>query len=143
MPPPIAAARTVIQGIPMSHIALGIAVLLLIYVLPALYDPRKFRAAVEEIMGSNIAIRMSAFICFIIAFLILNTHWTVSMSSNRSIMTIIGYLLIVKGAIRLWFPEIVRKMGRKFMQKDSHIYVFAILGLLIALGFGYLGLKVY
>lgn len=135
--------QKVIYGMPMSHISIGLSILLLILILPAIYDPKKFRTAMEEFLANNVNIRISGIFALFIAFLILNTHWTVKLNSTRSIMTVVGYLLLLKGIIRIWFPGWVKTMCRKFLQKDANIYILAAIGLVFALGIGYLGIWVY
>ena len=128
----------------MSHIAMGLSLLFLLILLPALFDPKKFKAAVEEFLSlGNGAIRMTAFIPFFIAFFILNTHWTVKLGSSRSIMTVLGYLLLLKGLVRFWFPSYSHKMIKKFLANDKFYYAGVAIGLVVALGIGYLGVWVY
>lgn len=136
--------KTVVYGMPMSHVALALSALCFIIALPAIFDPKKFRGAVEDFLNSgNSVIRIAGLFDLLIAFFILNTHWTIKLSSARSIMTVIGYLLFIKGVVRLWFPGFVREKARKFLQKDSSVYVIGFLGLVFAIGLGYLGWWVY
>lgn len=142
--PLLEVTKKIIQGIPMSHIAIGLAVLCLLFALPALFEPKKFRAALEEFFnGGSALMRVTALFHLLIAFLILNTHWTVKLDSSRSILTIIGYLILLRGIIWLWSPSAVKQLQHKFMQKNSSVAVIAILGLLFAIGFGYLGIWIY
>lgn len=127
----------------MSHIAMGVSVLILLIVLPALVNPKAFRRVMEEFFSNDLAVRASGLVALFIAFFILNTHWTVKLNSTRSIMTVLGYLLVLKGILRVWFPGFSRKMVTKFFKNDSGVYLLASLGLIIGLGVGYLGIWVY
>jgi uncharacterized protein YjeT (DUF2065 family) len=135
--------KTVIQGLPMSHIAMGLAVLILLSVLPAFVNPKGYRRAMEELFANNWAVRATGILALFIAFFILNTHWTVKLNSTRSIMTVLGYLLVLKGVVRVWFPGFCRTMVTKFFKNDLNTYILATLGLIIGLGVGYLGIWVY
>lgn len=136
--------KTIIQGIPMSHIALGLAVLVLVFTLPAIFDPKRFRQSIEEFFSAgNAVLRVTALFHLLVAFLILNTHWTIKLSSSRSIMTVLGYLLVLRGIAWIWFPDFVREKAKKFLQKDSSVYVMGFFGLVFAVGLGYLGWWVY
>lgn len=142
------AVKKVINGIPLSHLALGLSVMSLIFVLPALFDPKKFREAmVEFFSGSNALIRTAAFIHLFIAFLILNTKWSIKLNTGKntllSIMSIFGYLILARSIIWLWFPDFVKNKARKFLSKESSVYIVAFLGLLFTFGLGYLGIWVY
>lgn len=141
---PTLLATNVIQGIPMSHISLGLAIFCLIIAIPAFYNAKKYREAFEDFFNSgNASIRIAAILYFAIAFVILNTHWTIKLSSNRSIMTVLGYLLALHGVIWMWFPSFTRKQVIKFMQNNSMLYAVAGVLTLVAIGLGYLGIWVY
>lgn len=136
--------KTVIQGIPMSHIAIGLAVLIFVFTLPAIFDPKKFRHSIDEFFSAgNAVLRTAALFHFLVAFLILNTHWTIKFSSTRSIMTVLGYLLLLRGIVWIWFPDFVREKARKFLQKEYSVYVMGFAGLAFTVGLGYLGWWVY
>lgn len=138
------AGKIVIQGILTKHLAIGLAVLILLMVLPALFDPKKFRSAVDEFLNAgNVVMRLSALFTLLLAFLILNTRWKINFSSWTAVLVVIGYLVLLKSVVRLWFPEFSRNMVRKWMHKDYGVYLMAFLGLVIALGLGYLGIWVY
>jgi len=141
---PTLLATNFIQGIPMQHIAFGIAGLCLIIALPAFYNVKKYKEAFEDFFNSgNATLRLASVLFFAFAFLILNTHWTIKFSSNRSIMTVLGYLMLLEGIVWMWFPSFVRKQMIKFVQKNSMVYTMASVLVLIAVGLGYLALKVY
>jgi len=138
------ATKTIIQGIPMSHIAIALSVMVFMLIIPALVEPKKFREALEQFFNSSTAvIRLAAFIHLFIAFLILNTHWTIKFSSTRSIMTVIGYLLLLKGIVWFWFPAYICEIKLKLLRKKWALYAITAVGLIFALGFGYLGIWVY
>lgn len=140
----LAAAKTVIQGIPMSHISIGLSAYVLLVALSAFYKPKKFREAIHEFLNSGSAIiRIGAILCFFIAFIILNTHWTVKVWSDRSIMTVLGYLIVLKGIILFLSPDLVRRMANKILQTDKSVYIVAVVSLIIGLGTGYLGIWIY
>lgn len=140
---PQAITKNVIQGIPMSHIAMGLAVLILVLVLPALFNPKKFKHAMGEFFANHMLVRMSGVFALLCAFIILNTHWTIKLNSSRSIMTVLGYLAVLKGIARIWFPETGEKMVKKWMANETFYYVGVGVALLIGLGVGYLGWFVY
>lgn len=138
------ATKTVIQGIPMKHLALFLGLIALIMVIPALLNPKKFREGIEEFANSgNGLFRLGAALHLLIAFLIINSHWTIKFSSDRSIMTVIGYLLALRGILWMWFPGFARSMMKKMVRTDAGVYVMALVGILFVVGMGYLGFKVY
>lgn len=139
-----AAGKTVIQGMLTKNLAIGISVLMLLAVLPALFDPKKFRSAVDEFLNAgNAVMRLTGLFLLLVAFLILNTRWKLNFQSWNAVIGVLGYLILLKGIIRLWFPEVSRNIIHKWMHKDYGVYLMAFFGLIIALGLGYLGIWVY
>lgn len=136
--------KTLIQGIPMSHIAIGMAVMTLMIVIPALFNPKKFREGMSHFFDSgDTTLRVANLSSLLVAFLILNTHWTIKLTSTRSIMTVIGYLLLIRCFIWMWFPEKARMMMKRVLHSDTGFAIMRVLMVIFCLGFGYLGIWVY
>lgn len=143
-PATVSGGQTFIQGISMSHMAIFISILMFAVLIPALFAPKKFKAAVEEFLDmGNAMIRFSSVFLFLVAFFVINSHWSVRVWSNRSILSVFGYLLVIKGLCHLWFPEFVRRSTKKFLNSPEAIFLISILGLLVAAGIGYLGFWTY
>lgn len=145
---PTLAVTRVINGISLSHLAIALSVLSFTMVLPALLEPKKFREAVEEFFSSsNALIRTAAFFHLLVGFLIINSRWSITFDSWKnflwSLMAILGYLMLARGIVWLWFPNFVKNKSRKFLQKENSVYIMAFVGLLFAFGLGYLGIWVY
>lgn len=140
----LATTRVVASGIPLSHLAIGLSIMGFIFVFPALFDPKKFREAMLEFFGSHhVFLRMVAIMHLLIAFLILNTRWSINLQSKQSIMPIIGYLIFLRGVIWFWFPGFVAQTARRFLQKEWFVPAISVIGLFVMLGIGYLGIWVY
>ena len=138
------AASTIIQGIPLSHIATGFSLAMFIFSIPVLFDPRKFRAVVEEFLNmGNVIMRIVGIIDLLLAFLVLNTYWRFNLNSPRTFMSVIGYILLIRGIMRIWFPLVTREAIRKILHKDYALYILGVTGFCLALILGYLGLWVY
>lgn len=135
--------KTVIQGIKIEHLSIALAILLLLFALPALFDPKRFREAAKDFFASSPLVRLAGFLFLIVAFLILNTHRGINLNSARSIMAALGYLIAIKGVVWLWFPGFARKFAMKKFENDARVYIFAFVCILAAVGLGYLGIWVY
>lgn len=144
MIPTLAAIRTVVSGIPLGHLAVAISIFVLLNVVAALFDPKKFREAIQEVLhAGNIQIRIIGVLRMLIAFLILNTYWKINFTTPKTFMSVLGYLLLLRGVMCFFFPSSMRALGERFMRKDSTLYIFAFIALVAGLGLGYLGLFVY
>lgn len=133
------ATTKIVSGIPLNHLAIAISVTTFLFVLPALFDPQKFREAmIEFFSASNALIRTAGVFHLLFAFLILNSRYTLQYHV-RSLVPLVGYLVLGRGIIWLWFPGFVKRIARRFLEKDWMLYLMALVGILFALGFGYLG----
>lgn len=120
-----------------------LAFVILAVIVPAFIAPKKFRVAFEEYMNNTALVRVSALFILFLAFIILNTRWTVKLNSNRSIMAVIGYLTLAKGLFYLWFPGTVKKMAHKIFVNENLFFALMTVALIFALFIGYLGIWVY
>lgn len=136
-------AATIISGVPMSHTALALGIVCLLLALPAFFDPKKFKVAMEEFYSAGKPVmRLTAFVFFGVAFFILNSHWSITKNS-RGLLTLLGYLLALKGVAWLWFPGWVSKMKLRWLQKPYVPYLAGVLLFVVGIGLAYLGLRVY
>ncbi|MBI5413584.1 hypothetical protein HZA42_04520 [Candidatus Peregrinibacteria bacterium] len=136
-------AATIISGVPMSHTALALGIVCLLLALPAFFDPKKFKAAMEEFFSAGKPVmRLTAFVFFGTAFFILNSHWSITKNA-RGLLTVLGYLLVLKGICWLWFPGWISKMKLRWLQKPYMPLLAGGLLLLIGVGLAYLGIWVY
>lgn len=144
MPPAASAARTVIYGISASHLAIGFAVLMLALFLPALISPKKFKQAMDKFLSlSDETLRIVGIMEMFMAFFFINTRWTISLTSNRSWIAALGYLLAFEGLLWIWTPGSLKRLYAKWNKGEISYWIMTVVGLAFAVGFGYLGLKVY
>lgn len=114
-----------------------------IFIIPAIVRPKKFFEAMDAFLNSgDTTLRIAALVNFLIAFLVLNTRWSIK-GDVRSIMAVFGYLLVLRGIVWLWFPSFFRNMMKKALHSEYGLYVMTFFGLVFALGMGYLGWWVY
>lgn len=138
----ILAAAKVITRIPMSHTALALGIICFLLAVPAFFDPKKFKAALEEFYNAGKPVmRLTAFVFFGVAFLILNSHWSITKNA-RGILTVLGYLLALKGIAWLWFPGWVSKMKLRWLQKPNMPLLIGVVLLLASIGLVYLGIRI-
>lgn len=135
--------KTVIQGIKIGHLSVGLAVVVLLFALPILFNPKGFRAAMKEFVDNSSTVRVAGLVILVVAFLILNTRRGLTFNSPMVIMAIIGYLAIIKGAIFIWFPKFVQEYTAKLFRKDLYLYLCGVIALLFAVALIYLGCWVY
>ena len=116
---------------------LGLAVLMLTIYLPALADPKGFNKAVKKMMSDISRTRILGGIFFIIAFIFLSVHWKLEGGWIMTI-SIIGWLIFIKGLIFIWNPEYIKKMNENFHKSESATTLAAVLGIIISIALIYI-----
>jgi hypothetical protein len=89
---------------------------------------RQLQDAIEQIFSSRALIAIMGFLSLFIGLAIVISHpiWEMNW---RSLITIIGYLEIVRGILRLGFPSFVSDVGSKVL-RDGYWFVLPIVALL-------------
>jgi hypothetical protein len=112
---------------------------LLIAGIAMLVNRRRLDAIVQELFGSPLLLLLLGIIDFTVGLAIVLTHnvWT---ADWRVIITLLGWALIVRGAVRMLIPEQAKAFGAKLLKNST--VICASLGATIALGvvlswFGY------
>jgi hypothetical protein len=113
--------------------------ILLIFGVSLLVNGRAFRAMGRELVDSALLVTLSGFVDFAAGLAIVLTH-NVWVASWRVLITLIGWLLLIRGAVRILVPD-VRRYAAKYVG-DSRLYtlsaaVLVILGLVLCY-FGYI-----
>jgi hypothetical protein len=112
--------------------------LLLILGASLFVNGRTFRALAKELVDSALLVVLFGFMDFAAGLAIVLTH-NVWVASWRVLVTLIGWLLLIRGAVRILVPD-VRRYAAKHIG-DARLYmlssaVFVILGLVLCY-FGY------
>jgi len=85
----------------------------------------------EQAARNPVTIYLSGFVVLFIGILVVVSHqvWT---ADWRVIITIIGWLVFIKGLIRIFFPEIVRRLierkrhDRKFLLGEVAVLIASV-----------------
>ena len=93
-----------------------IGVYLLIITFLCVFRKRQVELTGKEVVSSKSALAISAEFSLIVGLVITIDH-SIWEYSWRGLITLIGYLLIVRGAMRFAFPSEVKKIGNKMLTK--------------------------
>jgi hypothetical protein len=112
---------------------------LLVAGIAMLVNRKNLDAIAQELLRSPLLLLLLGIIDFAIGLAIVLTH-NVWVADWRLIITLLGWLLMVRGAVRMLIPEQVKALGTKLLKNST--LVCASLGVAIALGvvlssFGY------
>jgi hypothetical protein len=113
--------------------------LLLIAGASILLNPKAFRTLAGEVIRSVTLVYLFGFIDFAAGLAIVLTH-NVWLLSWRVLITLLGWLLLIRGAIRVLIPETVMAYAAKVLRKKQVLpaagVVTAAIGLVLCY-FGY------
>jgi uncharacterized membrane protein HdeD (DUF308 family) len=105
--------------------------------LGAFFSTDYYRKIVDDLFSNSALIYVTGFITLIIGLLIVTYHnrWT---KSWVVLITILGWLAMVKGICLIAFPQFVRTLSEQ-MLTDSNAKIFPYGTLCLGLFFGYFG----
>ena len=102
----------------------------LIVGVSVLINERTFRAIVDEFINSPALVFLSALMILPAGLAIVLTH-NVWVANWPVLITLLGWLTIVSGALRLLLPRQAMDMGRKISAKPNVFYLSAGIWLLV------------
>jgi len=113
--------------------------LLLIVGASLLLNPHAVRKMAQDVLGSVTLVYLFGVLDFAAGLAILLVH-NVWVASWRVIITLIGWLLLIRGAVRILAPEQVMERAAKVLRVQNYLLiaggVTAVLGLVLCY-FGY------
>jgi len=113
--------------------------LLLIVGASLLINPRAVRKMAQDVIGSVTLVYLFGVLDFAAGLAILLVH-NVWLASWRVIITLLGWLLLIRGAVRILAPEQVMGYAEKILRKQQYLLigggVTAVIGLVLCY-FGY------
>ena len=104
-----------------------------------LFDPKAFRTMATEVVGSVTLVYLFGFFDFAAGLAIVLTH-NVWIASWRVLITILGWLMLIRGTVRILIPHLVMRQAAKVIRTKQLIpvtgVVTGVLGLVLCY-FGY------
>jgi hypothetical protein len=112
---------------------------LLIAGIGLLANRRAFNAMAQDVLRSHALVYLFGLIDLAIGLAIVLTH-NVWVADWRVLITLMGWLSIVRGTVRIVFPDQVMKLGARLLRRDAamtaSLAVAIVLGLVL-IYFGY------
>jgi uncharacterized protein YjeT (DUF2065 family) len=119
----------IFQVFSLVYIAVGIGILL---------NGQFYRRMFEDFVESPSTLYFGGITALAVGYLILAFHntWTKDLSV---IITIFGWLALVKGIVILIQPEIIIALSKAMVKKESFLKIEAIAVIILGLAFSFLG----
>lgn len=105
---------------------------LVIIGLFVLFRQNIVKPIMEDILSQRALLFIMALITLMVGLLLVLSH-NVWVMEWPVIITILAWMILVGGILRLFAPEYVIRMGRRFLKKPVHITIMGIINLVIGL----------
>lgn len=119
----------IFQIISLIYISIGVGILI---------NPAFYKKLYEDFFENSGVLYLGGVAALVIGYLIVAFHntWTRDLSV---IITIFGWMALVKGIIILTLPKIMKALTRAIANNASFLKIQAILVIILGLGLAYLG----
>jgi hypothetical protein len=106
--------------------------------LSVLINEKSFRAMAKELLGSDALIYLFGILDLLLGLVLVLVH-NMWVWDWRVIITLIGWVSIVRGLVRILFVPIVRKNGPRIIKKQGLLMGAAIVMLILGATLSYYG----
>jgi hypothetical protein len=103
-----------------------------------LINEKSFRALAKELLGSHALIYLFGIIDLLLGLVLVTVH-NVWVADWRVIITLIGWISIVRGVVRILFAPYIMKNGLKLIRKPWLFTGVAIVALILGAVLSYYG----
>ena len=112
--------------------------ILLVVGISILIDEKSFRAMAKEVLGSRALIYLFGIIDLLLGLVLVTVH-NVWVMDWRVIITLIGWISIVRGVVRMLCTSYIMKNGPKLLRKQGLLIGVAIVMLILGAVLSYYG----
>ena len=119
----------IFQIISIVYIAVGIGIFI---------NPGFYKKLFEDFIENAAVLYLGGITALVVGYLILAFHntWTMDLSV---IITIVGWLALIKGVVILIQPKIIITLSKAILQKENILKIEAIAVIILGLAFAFLG----
>jgi len=103
-----------------------------------LVRPDTVREMVTDLVNSKAVMFVTAIVTLMLGIILVVLH-NIWVPNWRVVITLLAWLILVKGILRLFLPENTAKMMSKFISSKSSYYITAVIALLVGVFLIYQG----
>ncbi|MFA4891699.1 MAG: hypothetical protein WC604_05140 [Candidatus Gracilibacteria bacterium] len=123
-----------------SLLLIGLAIFMAAICIPAILSPEKWQKEVKKIVSNESLVRILSLFAFLVSFLFLSLHFKFT-GGWLIIIPIVGWLVLLKALVLLWFPALPYEMAKKtYLHSEGATALISFIGLVIAIGLTYVAL---
>lgn len=119
-------------------LAKAIGVYFLIIGIGMTINAKRIKPLLLDILNNPPLLFVTGFIALILGILLVISHniWTMDF---RLLITLIAWLCLTKGTIRVMFPQVAVTMSRKWVQSDISYYISMLILVILGIILVYFG----
>ena len=107
-----------------------------------LANPVRFKNMIDDFMQYPLVLNLAGIIALILGLILTVIH-NVWIMDWRILITIVAWIILLKGVFRLFLPELVVNVGKGLKSSAVFYFITAALTLLVGLILGYYGFVAY
>jgi hypothetical protein len=119
-------------------LAKALGLYMLIVGVAMVFDASRVRPIILEMLNNPSMIYLSAFIALILGILLVISH-NIWVMGWQVIITIIAWIALIQGTLRVIFPQFIVAMSRRWVESNRAYYISGLVCLLIGLFLCYHG----
>jgi small-conductance mechanosensitive channel len=127
-----------------QFLLISVAAIILAIYLPALACPKKFRKAFKNYMSEKETVRLMGGFMLLLAMMFLSVHWKLT-GDWMLMISIFGWLIFIKGVLFIWYPNLFKRIVKKWKlyNTDTGVAILSILAILLAIALIYIATEMF
>lgn len=106
---------------------------MIVIYLGVLLNQKIYHRFWQNLQQQPVVLFLTGFIALVAGLLVIQVH-NIWIADWKCIITILGWLMILSGALRILFPEIALKMVSKVFGGKNHMWPNILSGLMLIIG---------
>ncbi|RDI43422.1 DUF2065 family protein [Aquicella lusitana] len=119
-------------------LAKALGIYLVIIGIAMFINASRFKTMVDDIADNPALLFLTGILALIVGILLVISH-NIWQMDWRVVITVIAWLSLIKGVVRVLFPLTATEWSAKFIQNNSAYYISAFITLLLGIFLSYFG----
>ncbi|MFA5947991.1 MAG: hypothetical protein WC806_03395 [Candidatus Gracilibacteria bacterium] len=123
-----------------KFLLISLSIYIFILIIPGLINPNYFRKSYKKLYSESEYVRILAMFALLFGFLFLSVNY-IPTKNISAIIPIFGYLMVLKGIILFWFPNVAKTKIKFLFASDRTTALWCLLALAVGLALLYVAVN--
>lgn len=123
-----------------KFLLISLSIYIFILIIPGIISPNYFRKSYKKLYSEADYIRILAMFALLFGFLFLSVNY-IPTNDISAIIPILGYLMVIKGIVLFWFPNLSKAKVKFLFSSDRTTALWCLLALAVGLGLLYVAVN--